>query len=91
MSRLSPTHQVLATASDRDLGGRLFDDVLIDHFTEEFKEKYKIDCKSNPRALLRLRTECEKLKKLMSANTTVIPMNIEMIMEDKDVTGRMKR
>ena len=36
-------------------------------------------------------TECEKLKKLMSANNTVIPLNIECFMDDKDVTGRLQR
>lgn len=36
--------------------------------------------------------ECEKkLKKLMSSNTTEIPLNIECFMEDTDVSGRMKR
>ena len=36
-------------------------------------------------------TECEKLKKLMSANSTPIPLNIECFMDDKDVRGKMKR
>lgn len=40
---------------------------------------------------LRLETECEKLKKLMSANTQAIPVNIECFIDDKDVTGRMDR
>lgn len=61
------------------------------HFAAEFKVKYKVDALSHPRAKLRLRNECEKLKKLMSANATVIPMNIECFMEDKDVSGKMKR
>ena len=43
------------------------------------------------KAHLRLRNECEKMKKLMSANSNEIPMNIECWMDDKDVTGRMKR
>ena len=35
--------------------------------------------------------ECEKLKKLMSANSQEIPLNIECLMDDKDVAGRFKR
>ncbi|XP_066286291.1 heat shock 70 kDa protein 4-like isoform X3 [Branchiostoma lanceolatum] len=83
--------KVLATAFDSTIGGHNFDLRLAEHFAEEFKKKYKVDAKTKPRAMLRLLTECEKLKKLMSANATEIPMNIECFMEDKDVTGRMKR
>ena len=43
------------------------------------------------RPRLRLLAECEKLKKLMSANATVIPLNIECFMDDKDVTGKLQR
>ncbi|KAI8507700.1 Heat shock 70 kDa protein 4L [Branchiostoma belcheri] len=68
---------VLATAFDSNLGGHNFDLRLAEHFSEEFKKKYKVDAKTKPRAMLRLLTECEKLKKLMSANATEIPMNIE--------------
>ena len=56
-----------------------------------FKDKYKFDVATNPRAWLRLLDECEKLKKQMSANSTSIPLNIECLMNDKDVTGKMQR
>ena len=82
---------MLSKAFDPTLGGRNFDQRLLKHFAAEFKTKYKIDVLSHPRATLRLITECEKLKKLMSANATSIPMNIECLMDDKDVSGRMKR
>lgn len=35
--------------------------------------------------------EVEKLKKQMSANSTMLPLNIECFMDDKDVHGQMKR
>lgn len=35
--------------------------------------------------------EAEKLKKQMSANSTTLPLNIECFMNDKDVSGEMKR
>ena len=35
--------QVLATAADRHLGGRDFDDVLVQHFKKYILEKYKMD------------------------------------------------
>ncbi|CAJ1073688.1 heat shock 70 kDa protein 4L isoform X1 [Xyrichtys novacula] len=83
--------KVLATAFDPYLGGRNFDEALVDYFCEEFKVKYKLNVRENPRALLRLHQECEKLKKLMSANSSDLPLNIECFMNDIDVTSRMNR
>ncbi|XP_078067223.1 heat shock 70 kDa protein 4L isoform X2 [Mustelus asterias] len=83
--------KVLGTAFDPYLGGKNFDEALVDHFCEEFKTKYKLNVKANGRALLRLHQECEKLKKLMSANASDLPMNIECFMNDIDVSGRMNR
>ncbi|XP_060771201.1 heat shock 70 kDa protein 4b [Neoarius graeffei] len=83
--------KVLATAFDAQLGGKDFDEVLVNHFCEEFGKKYKLDVKSKPRALVRLYQECEKLKKLMSANSSDLPLNIECFMNDIDVSGRLNR
>uniref|UniRef100_A0A4W3IHU9 Heat shock protein 4a n=1 Tax=Callorhinchus milii TaxID=7868 RepID=A0A4W3IHU9_CALMI len=82
---------VLATAFDPYLGGRNFDEVIVNHFCEEFSKKYKLDVKSKMRALVRLFQECEKLKKLMSANASDLPINIECFMNDIDVSGKMNR
>ncbi|NXS10517.1 HS105 protein, partial [Neodrepanis coruscans] len=75
---------VLGTAFDPFLGGRNFDGKLVDYFCAEIKSKYKLDPKAKVRALLRLYQECEKLKKLMSSNSTDIPLNIECFMNDTD-------
>uniref|UniRef100_A0A3Q4GMQ6 Heat shock protein 4 like n=1 Tax=Neolamprologus brichardi TaxID=32507 RepID=A0A3Q4GMQ6_NEOBR len=83
--------KVLATAFDPYLGGRNFDEALVDYFCEEFKGKYKLNVRDNPRAVLRLYQECEKLKKLMSANSSDLPLNIECFMNDIDVSSRMNR
>ncbi|XP_009889730.1 PREDICTED: heat shock 70 kDa protein 4L isoform X3 [Charadrius vociferus] len=83
--------KVLATTFDPFIGGRNFDEALVDYFSEEFKTKYKLNVKENPRALLRLYQECEKLKKLMSANASDLPLNIECFMNDLDVSSKMNR
>ncbi|XP_061847743.1 heat shock 70 kDa protein 4L isoform X2 [Colius striatus] len=83
--------KVLATTFDPFIGGRNFDEALVDYFTEEFRTKYKLNVKENPRALLRLYQECEKLKKLMSANASDLPLNIECFMNDLDVSSKMNR
>ncbi|XP_014665007.1 PREDICTED: 97 kDa heat shock protein-like [Priapulus caudatus] len=83
--------KVLAVASDPNLGGRDFTLALTDHFTEDFKKRYRLDARTNKRAIVRLTDECEKLKKLMSANSTDIPMHVECFMNDVDVTAHFSR
>ncbi|KAI9401858.1 hypothetical protein POPTR_001G180100v4 [Populus trichocarpa] len=82
--------KILAHSFDRSLGGRDFDEALFQHFTTKFKAEYHIDVYQNARACLRLRAACEKLKKVLSANP-VAPLNIECLMEEKDVRGIIKR
>jgi molecular chaperone DnaK (HSP70) len=82
---------MIATTYDSNLGGRDFDKVLMDHFHQEIKAKYNMDAYSSNRARLRLRAECEKLKKLMSSNASQIPFNIECLMNDRDFSSNMKR
>ncbi|EPS63387.1 hypothetical protein M569_11394, partial [Genlisea aurea] len=82
--------KILAHSFDRSLGGRDFDEVLFKHFALKFKDEYKIDVYQNARACLRLRAACEKLKKVLSANPEA-PLNIECLMDEKDVRGFIKR
>lgn len=82
--------RVISHGFDANLGGRDFDEVLFRYFAEEFREKYKIDVYSNVRASVRLRAACEKLKKVLSANAEA-PINIECLMDEKDVKGFIKR
>ena len=81
---------VKATAYDRHFGGRDFDKALVQHFAKEWKEKYKIDINSNPKALVRVAAAAEKMKKILSANAQA-PISIESLMNDVDVNGMMKR
>ncbi|XP_072999298.1 heat shock 70 kDa protein 15-like [Typha latifolia] len=82
--------KILSHAYDRSLGGRDFDEVLFKHFAAKFKIEYKIDVYQNARACLRLRSACEKLKKMLSANPEA-PLNVECLMDEKDVRGFIKR
>ena len=63
----------------------------MDYFQQDFKTKYNLDAYSNVRAKLRLKAECEKLKKVMSSNSSAIPLNIECFLNDKDVSSKLKR
>ncbi|KAJ5975900.1 Heat shock protein hsp88 [Penicillium waksmanii] len=81
---------VKSTAYDRHFGGRDFDYALTEHFADEFKEKYKIDIRTHPKAWSRTLAAAEKLKKVLSANPQA-PMSIESLMEDTDVRAMVKR
>lgn len=81
---------VLSTAYDQHLGGRDFDKVLVAHFAQVFKEKFKIDINTNSKALHRVYASVEKLKKILSANAAA-PLNIESVMNDVDVSALLKR
>jgi len=67
--------EVKATAGDTHLGGEDFDNRMVNHFVQEFKRKYKKDITDNPRALRRLRTACERAKRVLSSSTQA---NIEI-------------
>lgn len=81
---------VKSTAYDRHFGGRNIDKILTEHFAAEFKDKYKIDIRTNPKAFARTVASAERMKKVLSANPAA-PMNIESLMEDVDVHGIAKR
>ncbi len=81
---------VRATAYDRHFGGRDLDYALVSHFAEEFKTKYKIDVLSNPKGTFRLAAQCERLKKVLSANAEA-PLSVESIMNDIDASSKLKR
>lgn len=61
--------EVKSTAGDTHLGGEDFDNRMVNHFLAEFKRKHKKDMASNPRAVRRLRTACERAKRTLSAST----------------------
>ncbi|PVU92604.1 hypothetical protein BB559_003650 [Furculomyces boomerangus] len=81
---------VKANAFSRNCGGRDLDQALVEHFIRILDEKYKVDIKSNPKAMIRLRAGCEKLKKNLSANP-IANLNIENLLNDIDVNIAMKR
>uniref|UniRef100_A0AC34RB15 Heat shock protein 70 n=2 Tax=Panagrolaimus sp. JU765 TaxID=591449 RepID=A0AC34RB15_9BILA len=61
--------EVKSTAGDTHLGGEDFDNRMVNHFVAVFKRKHKKDLASNPRALRRLRTACERAKRTLSSST----------------------
>jgi heat shock protein 1/8 len=67
------TFEVKAVAGDTHLGGEDFDNKMVKHFVKIFKRHHKEDISGNARALRRLRTACERAKRILSsaAETTI--------------------
>lgn len=81
---------IKSVAFEPSLGGRDFDAAVANVFNDQFKEKYGIDAMSKPRPKLRLLKEAEKVKRVLSANAQAT-LNIECLMDDKDVQSKMNR
>ena len=75
--------QILAEASDRNLGGQDFDLVLVNMLVERFnalKERQgKSDVRQNERAMKRLLKESVKIKEVLSANKNTIAKVSELV------------
>jgi len=79
------------TFNRSNCAGKAFDAALVKYFAEEFKSKTKLDPFTKPRAILKLTTEAEKVKKQMSAGIAKLPLNIECFMEERDLSARIDR
>ncbi|XP_045798643.1 heat shock cognate 70 kDa protein-like [Trifolium pratense] len=82
--------QVKATAGNTHLGGEDFDNRMVNYFVEEFKRKKKVDISGNPRALRRLRTTCERVKRILSfsVDTTI---EVDALFEGIDFSSSITR
>merc|ERR1711972_484935 len=67
--------EVKATAGDTHLGGEDFDSRMVDYYVQDFRRKNKKDITTNPRAVRRLRTACERAKRTLS---TIVHTSIEI-------------
>ena len=81
---------VKATAWDRTLGGRDFDEVIAAWIAGEFKAKHKCDPMENPKARMKLLDTAEKAKKTLSPHG-VGEANIycECLMNDLDFSIKL--
>jgi L1 cell adhesion molecule like protein len=82
--------EVKATAGDTHLGGEDFDTIMVEHFMEEFKRKFKKDISDNKRAVRRLRSACEAAKRTLSAST-VANIEIDSLYDGVDFNSTITR
>ncbi|KZV30312.1 heat shock cognate 70 kDa protein-like [Dorcoceras hygrometricum] len=81
---------VKAIAGDTHLGGEDFDSNLVGHLVFEFKRKHKKDISNSPRALRRLRTACEKAKRILSS-TAQTTIGLECLYDGIDFDWKVTR
>ncbi|KAK6022397.1 putative chaperone protein DnaK [Ostertagia ostertagi] len=82
--------EVKSTAGDTHLGGEDFDNRMVNHFVAEFKRKHKKDLNTNPRALRRLRTACERAKRTLSSSSQA-SIEIDSLFEGIDFYTNITR
>lgn len=61
--------KVKATVGDTHLGGMDFDNKMVNHLVNVFYKKHKMDISKNARALGKLRSACERAKRLLSCTS----------------------
>ena len=75
--------EVRSTNGDTHLGGEDFDNRIVNHFLDVFKNEEGVDLKSDKAAMQRLKDEAEKAKKELSS-TNEYEVNLPFITADAD-------
>lgn len=75
--------EVRSTHGDTHLGGEDFDNRIVNHFLDVFKQNEGVDLKGDKAAMQRLKDEAEKAKKELSS-TTETEINLPFITADAD-------
>lgn len=72
--------EVKASNGDNQLGGKDFDEKLMDYLYENFQKKHGVDLRKNTYARVKLKEEAERCKKALSTQESyhvIVPMIIE--------------
>jgi len=75
--------EVKATAGDTHLGGEDFDQRMMDYCIANFKKKHSYDLSGDPKAIARIRRQCEMAKRTLSTQKTA-QLEIESIHQGID-------
>ena len=80
--------QVLGTAGDTQLGGKDFDNKLVEYFLNKMDNKEEI--KKDKKYMKKLKIKCEIIKKALSTSNETI-LTINNIFNNKDINFKIKR
>jgi heat shock protein 1/8 len=82
--------EVRATSGNAHLGGEDFDRRLMEHFIADYQRKYQRDLRTSAKALRRLRTACEQLKRTLSTATKA-ELSIDSLCDGQDFHSTISR
>jgi molecular chaperone DnaK len=82
--------EVVATGGDNQLGGKDFDERIMDWLIEEFKEETGIDLRGDPSAMQRLKEAAENAKKELSFKQETV-INLPYITADASGPKHLER
>ena len=81
--------EVKSTSGDTHLGGEDFDNRIVDHMVKIIKQKHKQNL-TKPRSLRRLRTACERAKRILSSNVQT-KIEVDALFNDVDFSESLTR
>lgn len=82
--------EVKATSGDTHLGGEDFDNKLVEYCSKDFMTRTGIDIRNDKRAMRRLRTACEKAKRMLS-NVNAAQIDVDALKNGEDFSMNITR
>lgn len=82
--------KIVVHQSERNLGGRDMDYLLVQKLGENFTKKYGCDPRKNVRSRVRMLDAIEKQRKILSANQHAT-VHLESLLEDEDMHENLNR
>jgi heat shock protein 4 len=92
VSFIQENMKILSSVCDRNLGGRDFDDVVVEFMAESFQKQSGIDVRNNWKAVMKMRVAAEKGKKTLSpAGVNEARISVECLADDRDLNVNLTR
>jgi heat shock 70kDa protein 1/2/6/8 len=82
--------EVIATSGNPHLGGEDFDNALVKWCLTDFKRRHKVDASHSPKAVRRLRTACERAKRILSVSAQT-EIEVDCLFEGIDYHTKISR
>lgn len=82
--------RIICHNSDRNIGARNMDNLLVEKLGEEFAKKVGSDPRKNIRCRLRMLDVIEKQRKILSSNKEAT-IHLESLLEDEDLHKNIQR
>jgi molecular chaperone DnaK (HSP70) len=82
--------KIVCHHSDRNMGGRDFDYIIMQKLGGEFEKKFGCDPREAPRCVLRMLEGVEKARKILSADKEAT-INVDFLLEEEDLLRSLKR